>query len=242
MKQNFIKLRRTLTQVNWRIICLFYTTVLIGTFLARKLPNLLQIVAAQFTEVHLPWNMNHGIAVLLVSFVFYKIAYNKQSAITFFGTNRIKSILFPIVLLLGYGIYGIKNDQGINEHIWAIIFCLFTLVYDIMEEYTWRGFLTENLTPLHFVVKAIISGIFWAIWHILIFENFDQFGGFTIFLTLCIAFSILLTYSVIKTKSLLVPSTIHALFIKTNIVTLTCLIFYMLILITWDKKTILGKN
>lgn len=225
-----------LKKVNWLKIISFYIVILITTFLARKLPNLLQLFFQNFTEIHLPWNFNHGFAILIVTILFYKFYSSKKSEITFLGNNKIKSLIFPIALFTGYTIYGIKNDQGINEHLWAFIFCSFTIIYNLMEEYTWRGYLIENLNNVNLIFKSLISGIFWAVWHLLIFSDFEQYGGFGIFLIFCIIFSLLLTFSIEKTKALIVPASIHSLLIRNNIVTLICLIIYLIVLFTWNKK------
>lgn len=224
-----------LKKINWIKIILFYSTILITTFLARKLPNILYLIYSNFTDIYFPWNYNHGLAVLLVTFVFYKFYFNKKSEFSLLGTHKLKSLLFPIILFTGYTIYGIQNDQGVNIHLWAFIFCLSTLVYDLMEEYAWRGYLIENLGKLNLLLKSCISGVFWAIWHVLIFNDFDQYGGFFMFLILCVIFSVLLTFSVIKTKSILVAATLHALLIKTNVVTLIMLCIFLLLLFTWNK-------
>ncbi|CDT01571.1 conserved membrane hypothetical protein [Sphingobacterium sp. PM2-P1-29] len=105
-----------------------------------------------------------------------------------------------------------------------------------MEEYTWRGYLIEGLGKINLIVKSVISGIFWGFWHLLIFNDFDQYGGFGVFLLFSIIFSFILTFSVSKTKAILVPATIHALLIRTNIVTLICFIIFVIMLLTWDRK------
>ncbi|MHA3044254.1 CPBP family intramembrane glutamic endopeptidase [Riemerella anatipestifer] len=225
-----------LKKVNWLRVLLFYGMLLLSTFLARKLPNILQVILGKFTEINIPWNYNHGIAILVISFIFYKFS-NIKSGFSLLGTNKLKSILFPIVLLTGYTIYGIENEEGINPHFWAFVFCLFTLIYDIMEEYTWRGYLIESLGKTNLIIKSLISGVFWGIWHLLIFRDFEQYGGFGIFLVFCILFSLLLTFSISRTKSIIVPSTIHALLIRTNIVTLICFLIYAVLLFTWNKKS-----
>ncbi|MCL1656309.1 CPBP family intramembrane metalloprotease [Elizabethkingia sp. HX XZB] len=221
-------------KVNWLRILLFYGLILIATYSSRKLPNLLTLLLGQFTDIHFPWNYNHGIAILIISFLFYKFSGVKQE-ITLLGSNKLKSLAFPVILLIGYTVYGISNENGINKHLWAFIFCIFTLVYDIMEEYTWRGYLIESLGKINLIIKAVVSGIFWAIWHLLIFGDFKQYGGFGVFLIFCIVFSIILTFSASKSKAILVPATIHALLIRTNIVTLICFVLFMLILFTWNK-------
>ncbi|MDY6025438.1 CPBP family intramembrane glutamic endopeptidase [Bergeyella zoohelcum] len=232
---------KELQKVNWYKIIIFYFSILIITFLSRKLPNLFQIIVPLFTEVHLPWNFNHGFAILIVSILFYKFYTDEKSKISFLGNQKVKALLFPIILFTGYTIYGFKNNQGVDEHIWAFIFCFITFIYNIMEEYTWRGYLIENLGKLNLIIKSLISGIFWAVWHVFIFNDFEQYGGFYLFLIFCIVFSILLTFSVLKTKSLIVPITIHTLLIKTNIVTLICLIVFLIILTTWNK-IVLKRN
>lgn len=229
---NFIK---ELKKVYWARTILFYALILIGTYFSRKLPNLLNIVLRQISDIHFPWNYNHGIIILLISFLFYRFSKIKQE-ITLLGNNKARSILFPIILSIGYSIYGISNDQGVDKHLWALLFCVFTFVYDLMEEYTWRGYLIESLGKIHFIFKSLISGVFWAIWHLFIFKDFEQYGGFGIFLIFCIVFSFILTFSALRTKSIIVPATIHALLIRTNMVTLICFIIFMLFLLTWDWK------
>lgn len=222
-------------KINWKKIVLFYGVIMVATYFSRKVPNILNIIIKQFTDLKFSWNFNHAIAILIVSFLFYKYSKVKQE-FSVFGNNTFKSILFPVILLLGYTIYGIENDYGFNEHLWALIFCLVTLVYDMMEEYTWRGYLVESLGKINLIIKSVISGFFWAFWHLLIFKDFEQYGGFGVFIIFCVVFSLILTFSVSKTKAFIVPATIHALLIKTNIVTLVCFVIFLVILLTWDRK------
>lgn len=226
-------MKKALTQVNWYRILFFYGAILLATFLSRLLPNVLQIFLGFFTDKFFPWNFNHGIAVLLVTFLFYRFSKQK-SEFSLLGNRKLKSLVFPLLLFAGYTIYGISNDQGIDKHLWALVFCGFTLMYDLMEEYAWRGYLIEALGKLAWVIKALISGVVWAIWHLLIFKDFNQFGGFAIFMLFCIVFSFLLTFSVIRTKSILVAATLHALLIRTHIVTLILFLVFLLLLLTWN--------
>ena len=135
-----------------------------------------------------------------------------------------------------YGIYGMGNDYEVNRHLWALLFCAFALVYNIMEEYAWRGYLIDSLGKLNVVFKSILSGVFWSVWHLLVFNNFDQYGGFWIFFAFCIVFSFLLTLAVFRTKSILVAATIHAFIIQINLAALMCVILFVLLLLTWNKQ------
>ncbi|WP_276680656.1 CPBP family intramembrane glutamic endopeptidase [Empedobacter brevis] len=223
-----------LKQVNWFSILLFYSLILIGTFLIRKLPNFFQLIFGGLVDFQLPWNMNHGLIILIVSLVFYKLSKVKKD-VSLLGKEKYSTLIFPLILIVGYAMYGIENNYGINKHVWASIFISITLLYDIAEEYTWRGYLNDSLGNTFWIIKSIITGIFWSVWHLFIFNDFGQFGGFGIFMLLCVIFSFVLTYSTIRTKSIIVPATIHALMAKTNLSTLIIFIIILVLLIVWNK-------
>ncbi len=224
-------------QTNWLKIILFYALILIGTYFARQLPNVLQLLLKQVTDIPFSFNYNHGIVTLVVSLLFYKFGNLKQE-ISLMGNNKIKSLAFPAVLFLCYSIYGIKNEHGVDKHLWALLFCSFAFVYNIMEEYAWRAYLIDSLGKLNYVFRSIISGVFWAIWHLLIFNNFDQYGGFWIFFAFCIVFSFLLTFTVLRTKSIIAAAAMHAFIIQTNIAAIICLILFIILLLTWNKSVV----
>jgi len=223
-----------LKKVNWLRILFFYGIVLVGTYFARKLPNVLNLILTRITDIPFTFNYNHGIVTLITALLFYKFSGVKQE-ITLLGNHKIKSLLFPFILILCYAGFGISNGNGINNHIWALLICSFALIYNLMEEYAWRGYLIESLENTHYVLKSLISGIFWAIWHLLIFNNFDQYGGFWIFLAFCIVFAFILTFAVKRTQSILVAATIHAFIIQTNMAAVICFVAFILLLITWNK-------
>lgn len=235
MKKGEMTILKEIKEVKWTKIIMFYGIILIGTFFARKLPNLINLLLKQVTDIPFSFNYNHGFVALVVALLFYKFGREKQE-ITLLGNKKFKSILFPIVLFVCYSIYGMKNNYGVDKHLWAFVICAFAFIYNLMEEYAWRGYLIEGLGKVSFVLKSIISGIFWGVWHLLIFNNFDQYGGFWIFLVFCLVFSFILTFAVTRTKSIIVAGSIHAFIIQTNIVALICFMIFIILLLTWNKK------
>lgn len=217
-------------------ILLFYGIVLLGTYLARKAPNLLRLGLEQVTDIPFSFNYNHGLVTLLAALLFYQFTPVKQE-ITLLGNKKRRALLFPLVLFGAYSLYGIGNEHGVDEHAWAFLICFFALVYNIMEEYAWRGYLVDALQTTPFIAKALVSGVFWSVWHLLVFSDFDQYGGFWIFLAFCLIFSFLLTFAVTRTKSILVAASLHAFIIQTNDVALICLVVFALLLLTWNKNT-----
>ena len=236
-----MKFMKGIYEVKWMKILLFYGIILAGTYFARKLPNLLNLILERITDIPFTFNYNHGFVVLIVSILFYRFNVEKQK-ITLLGDKKLKSIIFPIVLLVCYSTYGMNNNYGVDKHLWAFTFSFSAFIYNLMEEYAWRGYLIESLEKVDFVIKSVISGLFWSVWHLLIFSNFDQYGGFWIFLAFCLLFSFILTFAVLRTKSIIVAGAIHAFIIQTNIVALICFTIFMLLLLTWDKKLIKKNN
>lgn len=232
-----MNLSEQIKNINWLRILLFYGVILTGTYLARKLPNILNLALEQITDIPFSFNFNHGFVTVIAALVFYKFSKETQ-AFSLLGDKKLRSLLFPAVLLATYTIYGIPNKHGVNPHIWALTFCCFALVYNIMEEYAWRGYLVESMGKLHFVLRSLISGILWAAWHLLVFSNFNQYGGFAIFLVFCILFSFILTFAVSRTKAIIVPAAIHAFIIQTNIAALICLALFVVLLLTWNKRAV----
>lgn len=230
-----MKINTATKNINWLQILLFYSIIIIGTYLIRKLPNLLNILLEKITDIPFSFNYNHGLITLIAALLFYRFT-NINQTITLLGNQKLKSILFPVILLACYSVYGIENNHGIDKHIWALIFCSFALIYNIMEEYAWRGYLIDSLSAFNFMVKSLISGIFWAVWHLLVFQNFDQYGGFWIFLLFCLIFSFILTFAVQRTNSILASASIHGFIIQMNIATIICFVLFMLVLFTWKRK------
>jgi len=232
-----VHLKESIKSIRWKNVLLFYGIVLVGTYGVRKLPNLLQLALTQITDIHFSFNYNHGIFIALIAWLFYKKS-NVQQSITLLGYQPLKALLFPVVLLSAYSITGINNDNGIDKHSWAFLFCGLALLYNLMEEYAWRGYLVDAIGKLPYVLKSLISGITWAIWHLVVFKDFEQYGGFGMFLLFCIVFSYILTFAVQRTKSILVAASLHAFIIQMNVSALICLGIFLALLFTWKSKPV----
>ena len=222
-------------KTDWKTIIIVYGIGMLLTFLILKLPNGLKELGLLLFDFKIPFNWNHGIALLITTGVGYNYFKTKRET-TFLGNNRLKSIIFPLIVLVAYSIVGISNKYGINENLWALFFVSMTLVYDIMEESFWRGYLNDLIKPKYLAIKYIITGILWSFWHLLIFEDFNQWGGFHIFLFLSILISFIIGFATTRTNSILVAASIHALLISRNLyVTIICFVIWGVMIWTWKK-------
>ena len=222
-------------KIDWRRVLIVYIIAMILTFSFLKLPNGIREFGSLFVDFKLPFSWNHGIALLITSVIGYKF-FKTERETTFLGNDRIKSIIFPLIVLVAYSIVGISNKYGINENLYGLFFVAMTFIYDIMEESFWRGYLNDLIRPKYLFAKYIITGILWSLWHLLIFDNFNQFGGFHIFLILSIIASFIIGFATTKTNSILVAASIHALLISRDLyVTIICFVIWTTMILTWKK-------
>lgn len=223
-------------KTDWKTIIVVYGIAMLLTFLLRKLPNGLRELALLLFDFILPFNWNHGIALVIATVIGYKFFKTKRET-NFFGNDRIRSIIFALIVLVAYSIVGISNKYEINRHLWGLFFISMTLVYDIMEESFWRGYLNDLIQPKYLAIKYTITGILWSVWHLLIFGDFNQWGGFHIFLILSIVVSFIIGFATTKTNSILVASSIHALLISRDMyVTIICFVIWTIMILTWKKN------
>lgn len=228
------KLIEEIKNVKWINVVIFYAVACGLTYWFRTFPNFLRAISLKLFDFNAPFNYNHGIALLITSLAAYKL-FKVDRKTTVLGNNPLKAIGFAIIFLIAYTAMGFSNEAGVNKHLWALLFCLLILVYDMLEEIAWRGFMNDSLKSIPFWLKGIITGVLWGLWHLLIFDNFNQFGGLYAFILFSVVLSVIMAYVTEKTQSILVAASIHALLCRTNYVTLICAIIWILIIITWKK-------
>ncbi|MBK1442402.1 hypothetical protein JHJ32_20555 [Parapedobacter sp. ISTM3] len=86
-----------------------------------------------------PFDWNHGIGLLLASILAYRL-FKTERRTTLLGNRPLAGLLFSSVFLIAYTVVGFKNNISLNPHLWAFIFCLSTLIYDLLEESVCAGF------------------------------------------------------------------------------------------------------
>jgi uncharacterized protein len=96
----------------------------------------------------------------------YFLKKKRPKTITLFGTSRSKSLLMVVIPVFMLTILGVTNEFDLNVHGYGFIAIVGTMLYCIMEEYGWRGYLQEELTSIAPWKKYIAIGIIWYVWHL----------------------------------------------------------------------------
>jgi membrane protease YdiL (CAAX protease family) len=132
----------------------------------------------------------------------------RKTEISLFGTSKTKSLLMASIPILVLVVNGVKNDFEMNNHIYGLVASIGTLLYCIMEEYGWRGYLQEELKELKPWKKYLIIGFIWYLWH-LTFLTKASLGDNLFFLGMMILGSWGIGQVAESTKSILASACFH---------------------------------
>lgn len=196
-----------------------------------------------------------GIGPLAAAIIVLK-TINKKSDITFLGSKKNKSLIMVIIPIVLFTIFGANNAQNLNRHYYGFIVGISLVLYAIFEEYGWRGYMQNELTNLKPLVKSIIIGSFWYVWHLSFISTDTTLFNELKFLGILIFASWGIGAIAEKTKSVFVSACFH---LVGNILTFSpliansfdnqtrylifgiCLFSWIIIVNTWDKKIIKTK-
>ena len=85
---------------------------------------------------------------------------------TFFGTFPAKSVLMALIPVVVLGVVGVKNEYSMSIHSYGLVAVLGSLLYCIMEEYGWRGYLEEEVKGIKPIFRYVLVGFIWYSWHL----------------------------------------------------------------------------
>lgn len=186
-------------KINYFAILSYYIIAVVLRFLTNK-TALLDGVSNEFLKVVL---QGIGPAVgAAVVFLIFKI----NPALTLKGNYKkvwIPSLLYwllPVALILGveYSLNGtISSFAGVSA----------ILIYGLLEEIGWRGFLQQALKHLPEFVNVLIVATLWFIWHL----NFDLTSSNLVFFGILVLGTWGIGKVADRTKSLFAVSAFHSL-------------------------------
>lgn len=246
-------------RINWKRIILFLLIAIIISNIFRfdvfelkseleKLPTWIYILTILFLE---------GSGVFIGALIaIYFLKKHRKSEITFFGTSKSKSVIMAVIPILMLTIIGVKNKFELDSHLYGFIAIIGTLLYCIMEEYGWRGYLQEELKTLKSWQKYLIIGFIWYLWH-LTFLTKATVGDNFFFLAMMIFGSWGIGQVAESTKSILACACFHLIIqimmfnalIKNGIdgtekliILGVSVLLWFLIIKKWEKESIIGKT
>lgn len=153
--------------------------------------------------------MLEGSGVFLAAMLVIPYLRKEQQVKTsLFGNSPTKSLIMGCIPLSLLTVIGVDNDAGWNPHFYGIIAGTSTLVYCIMEEYGWRGYMQEELREWTLWKKSLFIGSIWYLWH-LTFLTTASFQASLLFWSMMVFGSWGIGQVAESTKSILASACFH---------------------------------
>lgn len=186
------------TKINYFAIITFFTIAISLRYLSNK-TTILDNVNSEFIKVIL---QAVGPAIgAIVAFLIFKI----KPKLTLKGNY--KNLIIPFILYWIFPIILILTVEYFTKRTFSIIPISAILIYGLLEEIGWRGFLQHELTSLPKLLNIIIVAILWFIWHL----NFEMSSGNILFFGILVLASWGIGKVADSTQSFLAVSAFHSL-------------------------------
>ncbi len=117
----------------------------------------------------------------------YLLRKKKKTEISFYGTSKYIALLMAIIPIVLLTFFGVKNEYGIHPRLYGLLAIGGSLIYCIMEEFGWRGYLQEEFKGLKPMVRYAIIGTIWYVWHLSFLTNISLVENLTFLGTLIFA-------------------------------------------------------
>lgn len=216
-------------KINYSAILVFYVLAIVFRFLTNK-TELLNAISNVFLKTVLQ-GVGPGIGAVVVFSIFkIKPVMSLKGNYKLIQSPLLLYWILPIILILGAEYY-FKNTISFSA-LFAI------LVYGLLEEIGWRGFLQQELNPLPRFLNILIVTILWFVWHL----NFELSISNLLFFVILGLGSWGIGLVANKTKSLLAVAAFHSLnnfFQELNKISIMILI---LLLAGWIGSLIIRKK
>jgi uncharacterized protein len=154
-------------KIRWTEIFIFYViAVFISAPFRLKLIKLDEILPLPYglnIFYHIFRGIGPAIGFLLIYFVFGSKVERKLS---FWGINKYYSLLAIILIPLGLTFAGVDNESELNRHYYGFLTGVMLIIYALGEEYGWRGYLQQALSPMKVPYRILTIAVFWYVWHL----------------------------------------------------------------------------
>jgi uncharacterized protein len=195
-------------------------------------------------SIYIPANLDYfpaAFGTLIGALVLWG-GLKQKGMISFTGGKFRDSLLFCLVPVAAFTITGMPSARGANIHLYGLIYAGISLLYALMEEIGWRGYLQNALRPMPETQRFLLTGVLWWVWHF----RFNNTFELLIFPLIVMASALGLGKVAEYTRSVMVTAGMHLLIILlTNtggnwggksIAAGITIAAWLLILKKWEKK------
>lgn len=216
-------------KINYWAIIVFYVVAIFFRYLTNK-TRFLDVIGNEYLKSILT-GIGPTLGVVAV-FIIFKIRPTMNLK------GNYKNLIFPVIM---YWIFPILLISGITYFSkgtipWMIILSI--LIYGLLEEIGWRGFLYQQLKSLPLFTNILIVATLWFLWHL----NFDLTSSNLLFFGILILGSWGIGKVADSSNSLIAVSAFHSLNNFFTELDSTKILILLVLLFVWISGLIAKKR
>jgi hypothetical protein len=163
--------RAAFCAVHWPAVVCFYALACAISFALHNAPNP--------TEGWLPYHIifTYGLGPIGAALICRRLFPSVPLVVSVLGTSPGRTLLFVGLPFWIGCLFGVTNKRGIDPHFFGGLVVLSAVLYGIVEEAGWRGFLHNALSPLPRAWRVAITAPLWLVWHFTIMTDLKGIFG-----------------------------------------------------------------
>ena len=190
-------------------VSIYYLIALAFSFLARFSWHTSDpVVAAPGAMWNLYWHQVSALGPFLGALAIWA-AFRPERSITFGGTWPAMGLCMLAVPALVLGVLGVDNGFAVERHVFGAHLGLWIVLYGILEETGWRGYLQGEFANRAAIVRYVIVGLFWYAWHFSWLIG-HSVGGEAAGLAILLLASVAIGFVAERTRSIFAAAALHA--------------------------------
>jgi len=108
-----------------------------------------------------------GIGPATAAFLMFYVVKSKVGrTVTIKGKNLLLGLISILPIPVGLAIAGVRGANGLADHYSGLLFGIMLVFYALCEEYGWRGYLQQALSPVKLPYRILLITVFWYAWHL----------------------------------------------------------------------------
>ncbi len=197
------------SQDRWTRIALYYAIALAGAFAFRAYSQTMPVPTNRDNVWLFALGQLEGIGPFIGAIV-VALAFKPARILTLWGPHRGLVMATCIWMVLVIGSVGIANPYAINPHLFGAMSAIDILVYAMLEEAGWRGYLQGEFGDWPRMRRYVVVGALWYAWH-LTFLDHNGLGSELLRLAVLVGASIGIGLVADRTGAIMAAAGCHAL-------------------------------
>ena len=192
----------------WARIAIFYSIALGFCWLARVYWRTSDIADAGLGAWGLYRHLLSGVGPFVGACLIWAV-FRPERNTTFGGTFPAMGVAMLAVPAVVMGVFGIRNDFGVEPHAFGAHIGIWIALYAVLEETGWRGYLQGEFRDRPALLRYVIVGLFWYAWHLTYLVGDNPLGTEITNLAFIVLASIGIGFVADRTSSIFAAASFH---------------------------------